>query len=746
MSWPTPQDYNEAIQNPALNLADPELKAGTPELTSLGLPRPITGGCVSVYRMRCGSRDWAVRCFLREVPDQQKRYAAISRHLASARLPYTVGFQFLPQGIRIRGQWFPILKMEWVQGEPLNLYIENHLHNPAALKDLTRRWVTMTEALAQACIAHGDLQHGNILVAGGDLKLIDYDGMFVPALSGQPSHEVGHRNYQHPRRDQKDSGPALDHFSAWVIYLSLAALSAEPDLWQKLGAGDESLLFRKEDFDRPQASEAFTLLAQHPEARVRALAAQFTSLLAGSPQDVPSLESALTPRVARPSGRRKAASRSAPATAASSAQSVVRPAARPAWVMESLSQTGPQKAFRLPLALPRLLLALALPLALLLALCLHGPFLLNVFRCLAFCLSLAFAGVGVRYRREPAAVERHALLARERAIRRAITAIERTAEGNEKRHAALDAEEIHRREALEGWKRDLQAREHQELSEVHAALKAARDTIVARRKAQAQEEEEALAQIRARRCPGLEAIDQEIEAVEKEQAERLARALQARQHDFLEMFLQEQSLWKAALPGIGRAVRLRLRVQGIGTAADIDTDVLQSLHWLAPPHQNALVAWRQDLEAKACSAMPHALSAEEALRITDPFERRRARLQARRDQRQARLTAEEAALRNQFRQEAEALDAQQSDAQARAARQSKSIQERYVPNYARIEQSLTDLEAAMAAQRRRIDDETDEAQQQLPSHHWQLTQLQRDLEPYQNLTFARYLRVLFLNR
>ena len=95
MPWPTPQDYNEAIQNPALNLDDPELRAGTPELTPLGLPRPITGGFASVYRMRCGQRDWAVRCFLREIPDQQRRYAAISRHLAAVHLPYTVGFAFL---------------------------------------------------------------------------------------------------------------------------------------------------------------------------------------------------------------------------------------------------------------------------------------------------------------------------------------------------------------------------------------------------------------------------------------------------------------------------------------------------------------------------------------------------------------------------------------------------------------------------------------------------------------------------
>src|SRR5690349_8446551 len=134
--WPTPQDYNEALQNPALNFADPELRRGTPELTPLGLPRAITGGFASVYRLRCGSRDWAVRCFLREVPDQQERYAAIGKHLATAKLPATVGFHFLADGIRVGGRPYPIVKMEWVQGEPLDRWIERHLGDPVALRAL----------------------------------------------------------------------------------------------------------------------------------------------------------------------------------------------------------------------------------------------------------------------------------------------------------------------------------------------------------------------------------------------------------------------------------------------------------------------------------------------------------------------------------------------------------------------------------------------------------------------------------
>ena len=124
MAWPTPQDYNEAVQSPQSSFSDPELKAGQVETNKLGLPRPISGRFAVVYNMRCGPRNVAVRCFQSEVPDQQERYAAISEHLKKSRLPYTVDFDFQRDGVRVGGRWYPILKMEWVGGEPLHTYVE----------------------------------------------------------------------------------------------------------------------------------------------------------------------------------------------------------------------------------------------------------------------------------------------------------------------------------------------------------------------------------------------------------------------------------------------------------------------------------------------------------------------------------------------------------------------------------------------------------------------------------------------
>jgi hypothetical protein len=290
MPWPTPQDYNEAIQNPRTCFGDAELRAGTPELTPLGLPKPISGAFASVYQMNCGATRWAVRCFLREVSDHQSRYQAISQHLQKVNLPFTVGFEFLSQGIRIRGAWYPILKMEWIDGEPLNLYLERNLVNSTALSSLTAQWREMLAALRRTEIAHGDLQHGNVLVSQGRLKLIDYDGMYVPALAGLVSHEEGHRNYQHPQRSGEEFGPHLDAFSGWVVLLSLVALGVDPRLWQRLNAGDECLLFRRDDFENPAVSKAFQAILAARTPELRSLARQVQSFLAMRPVQVPALD------------------------------------------------------------------------------------------------------------------------------------------------------------------------------------------------------------------------------------------------------------------------------------------------------------------------------------------------------------------------------------------------------------------------------------------------------------------------
>ena len=253
--WPSMVDYQEAIQCPRLAFTSSELQYGTPVANQLGLPRPLCGTFASVYELASGRRRWAVKCFLRNIPNLQQRYARISEHLRySPRLRYFVTFEYQPGGILVRGKSFPLVKMEWVKGRQLNTFIEQNLSRPRVLAKLKKRWGRLLTDLQSVHIAHGDLQHGNVLVRpNGDLRLIDYDGMWVPTLGGQEGNETGHPDYQNPGRTQKDFHAGIDEFSDAVIQIAICALRREPSLWEKYNNGD-NLLFRREDFLNPRSS------------------------------------------------------------------------------------------------------------------------------------------------------------------------------------------------------------------------------------------------------------------------------------------------------------------------------------------------------------------------------------------------------------------------------------------------------------------------------------------------------------
>lgn len=284
--------YQEAVQHPAEAFSDPELKLAQVELDALGLPKPRSGNMAVVFRLQSPQGDWAVRCFERLQPQQQGRYYEISRYLNSRRLPYFVPFEFQERGILVMGRWQPIVKMAWAQGEHLDRYLSRHREDRGQLEALASAWLQMLRDLERHRIAHGDLQHGNVLIDEGRLRLVDYDGMFVPALAGQPALELGHPNYQHPQRSPVDFGPQLDRFSGWVVYLSLAALACEPGLWQQQDAGDECLLLRRSDFLDPKA-RTWRRLAALRRPGLTSLAQTLQDAAAGLPAEVPELPASL---------------------------------------------------------------------------------------------------------------------------------------------------------------------------------------------------------------------------------------------------------------------------------------------------------------------------------------------------------------------------------------------------------------------------------------------------------------------
>ncbi|MGM9439019.1 hypothetical protein [Streptomyces murinus] len=278
----------EALQHPELCFSDPELKRGTVEQSAVLGPKAISGNFASVFSVTAATgRRYALKCFTRESAALGERYAAISSALGGLDMsalsqPWPVGFDFLEKGVLVRGVWYPAVRMSWVQGTGLINWVERNLQNPAAMSGLADRFVSLVADLERHGIAHGDLQHGNLLVASdGTFRLVDYDGMYVPALRGERATENGHRNYQSPLRTAADFGPRMDRFSAWVIELSLVAVATDPALWHQLhDVHGESLILSETDFKEPAASLAWPILLNHSNVRVRELSARVHGFLA----------------------------------------------------------------------------------------------------------------------------------------------------------------------------------------------------------------------------------------------------------------------------------------------------------------------------------------------------------------------------------------------------------------------------------------------------------------------------------
>jgi hypothetical protein len=302
MPWPVAQDYNEAVQEPRLCFADDELRAGQVITNALGLPVPCSGNFADVYAIVSGQRKWAVKCFTREVHGLRERYGHISTYLTRVQLPFMVDFGFLEQGIRIDGQWYPVVKMPWIEGQTLNTFLKEQASSPGALNTLAQIWRKMDDRLRGEKMAHGDLQHGNVLLVRGRqasslaVRLVDYDGMCVPALERIKSAEVGHPNYQHPERLQEGGyGRDMDRFAQLAIYTALRAVATGGRaLWERFDNGD-NLLFTQADFAAPGESTLFQELARSPNAEVNRLAFALAEVARSPLSAVPTLDDVVGP-------------------------------------------------------------------------------------------------------------------------------------------------------------------------------------------------------------------------------------------------------------------------------------------------------------------------------------------------------------------------------------------------------------------------------------------------------------------
>ena len=266
MQYPLISEYVKAIQDAGDNLD--KLAYLTPVLDDHGEPYRSSGAFAVVFKMQDKStgKYYALKCFTEEQEGRADAYRQIADELDMVDSPYITSVKYMEKELFVDSQCeedeFPVLLMDWVEGETMEAYIASNYHNQSAMSMLCYRFGKMAAWLRTQSFAHGDIKPDNIIVRpDGSLSLVDYDGMFVPSMKGCQSPTIGTRDFSHPLRTVDDFDETIDDFSLASIALSLKAISMKSTLLDIYGASDR-LLFSENDYRNPSNSEVISALQE----------------------------------------------------------------------------------------------------------------------------------------------------------------------------------------------------------------------------------------------------------------------------------------------------------------------------------------------------------------------------------------------------------------------------------------------------------------------------------------------------
>ena len=264
MQYPLISEYLAAIRDAHDNLD--KLSHLVPVMDKYGEPYRSSGAFAVVFKMKDEQtgKCYALKCFTEEQEGRAEAYHKIAEELEFVDSPYITSVKYLEKEMFVdsncEGEEFPVLLMDWIEGETMETYIAANYTDTHAMAMLCYRFCKMAVWLRSQSFAHGDIKPDNIMVRpDGTLTLVDYDGMFVPAMKGQKSPTIGTKDFSHPLRTINDFDETIDDFALASIALSLKAISLDPSLLDQYGASDR-LLFSAADYLDLSKSNTFAAM------------------------------------------------------------------------------------------------------------------------------------------------------------------------------------------------------------------------------------------------------------------------------------------------------------------------------------------------------------------------------------------------------------------------------------------------------------------------------------------------------